>query len=446
MADNKASILIVEDDLTFLSMIKTWLGRKGFDVTTATTINRACECLGSSRFDLVLSDMRLPDSEGISLLDFLGRKEISTPLIIMTSYADVQNAVNAMKHGAKDYISKPIQPELLLEKITDALSASTATPLQAKAKTTIESKQHNEYIIGDSNAAKQLYEYVSLVAPTPMSVLVTGSNGTGKEHIAHRIHQLSRRANRPFVAIDCGSLLKELSASEFFGHVKGSFTGAVTDKTGAFVEANGGTLFLDEVGNLSYDVQVQLLRALQERKIRPIGSTKEIDVDIRLICATNRNLPQAIAQGGFREDLYHRINEFTLRMPDLRERGNDILLFARFFLNQANKELDRNISGFTADAKDSLLRYSWPGNLRQLKNVIKRATLLARDNTISRNDLGEEITLSTETSSLQLRDYDDEKSRIIKALETAENNKAKAARLLGIDRKTLYNKLKSYDL
>lgn len=446
MADNKASILIVEDDLTFLSMIKTWLGRKGFDVTTATTINRACECLGSSRFDLVLSDMRLPDSEGISLLDFLNRNDTPTPLIIMTSYADVQNAVNAMKHGAKDYISKPIQPELLLEKITDALSASTATIQHSKAKTSAEPEQHNEYIIGDSNAAKQLYEYASLVAPTPMSVLITGSNGTGKEHIAHRIHQLSRRANRPFVAIDCGSLLKELSASEFFGHVKGSFTGAVTDKTGAFVEANGGTLFLDEVGNLSYDVQVQLLRALQERKVRPIGSIKEINVDIRLICATNRDLPQAIAQGCFREDLYHRINEFTLRMPDLRERGNDILQFARFFLNQANKELDRNISGFTADAKDTLLKYSWPGNLRQLKNVIKRATLLARDNTISRNDLGEEITLSTEKPSLQLRDYDDEKSRIIKALETADNNKAKAARLLGIDRKTLYNKLKSYDL
>ncbi len=437
------SVLIVEDDLTFLAMIKTWLGRKGFDVTAASSVNRACQCLDSTHFDLILSDMRLPDAEGISLIDFLKHKQINTPLIIMTSYADVQNAVNAMKHGAKDYISKPIQPELLLEKINDALSMHSNT-ISDRVIINNTTTTQPKFINGDSPVAKQLYKYVELVAPTPMSVLITGSNGTGKEHIAHRIHQLSRRANKPFVAIDCGSMLKELSASEFFGHIKGSFTGATTDKTGAFIEANEGTLFLDEVGNLSYEIQVQLLRALQERKVRPVGSTKEFDVDIRLICATNCDLPLAISQGAFREDLYHRINEFTLRMPDLNERGDDILQFAYFFLSQANKDLDRNISGFSDESEKLLLQYTWPGNLRQLKNTIKRATLLANKNIITPDDLG--IDLAQTQSITPLHDRNDEKTRIIKALELCGQNKAQAARILGIDRKTLYNKLKLYEL
>ena len=267
--------------------------------------------------------------------------------------------------------------------------------------------------------------------------------------MAHRIHRLSKRADKPFVAIDCGAMLKELAASEFFGHVKGSFTGAVTDKTGAFEEANGGTLFLDEVGNLSYDVQVQLLRAIQERRIRPVGSNREVEVDVRLICATNEDLPQAIARGEFREDLYHRLNEFTLRMPALKDRGEDILLFANFFLQQANKELERDIIGFDADASETLLDYSWPGNLRELKNTVKRATLLAQNRIIRKNDLGNavlEATTGLPDDIMPLRDKKDEKERILQALEAAGGNKAKAARLLGIDRKTLYNKIKLYDI
>ncbi len=440
-------ILLIEDDVTFSTMIKAWLSRKGFDVTTASTISRGINAIGEKHFDLILSDMRLPDGEGLSILDYIGNSGISTPLIIMTSYADVQNAVNAMKHGAADYIAKPIQPDVLLEKINNTLSESISDNIghESSKKQHKSESDNSKFIEGNSEAARRLYGYVSLVAPTPMSVLITGANGTGKEYVAHRIHHLSRRNNNPFIAIDCGALTKELAASELFGHKKGAFTGANADKAGAFSEANGGTIFLDEVGNLSYEVQVQLLRAIQERKIRPVGAAKEIDIDVRIVCATNRDLPQAIANGEFREDLYHRINEFNLEMPLLCQRGNDILEFANLFLKQANEELDRNIAGLSKEAIDAILRYDWPGNLRQMKNTIRRAVLIAQSDTITPYDLGQELS-SPSASSLQLRNESTECELITKALQSCNNNKAQAARMLGIDRKTLYNKLKLYNL
>lgn len=287
---------------------------------------------------------------------------------------------------------------------------------------------------------------MKLVAPTTMSVLINGASGTGKEYVAHRIHQLSKRAKQPFVAIDCGSIPKELAASEFFGHVKGSFTGALTDKTGAFVAANGGTIFLDEIGNLSYEVQIQLLRALQERKIRPVGSNKEITVDIRLVSATNEDLEQAIEKGTFRQDLFHRINEFTLRMPELKDRREDILLFANFFLDQANRELDKQLIGFDDAASKALLEYHWPGNLRQMKNIVRRATLLAQSKFITPNELNELHETVHTHIGLPLRNEETEKQQIIEALRQTGNNKSRAAQLLGVDRKTLYNKLKLYDI
>ena len=435
-----AAILIVEDDLTFATMLKTWLGKQGFQISTAGDLSKAHKLLEHQSYDLILSDLRLPEGDGLSLLDWMQKHGLVVPLIVMTSYADVQNAVNAMKQGACDYIAKPVQPAMLLEKIEDALSASS--PPLSKRNTDSEETQtstetHPTFLEGKSEAARQLYNYVALVAPTPLSVLINGASGTGKEYVAHRIHQLSKRADKPFVAIDCGAMLKELAASEFFGHVKGSFTGAVADKTGAFVEANGGTLFLDEVGNLSYDVQVQLLRAIQERKIRPVGSNQEIEVDVRLVCATNENLQQAIARGEFREDLYHRLNEFTLHMPSLKDRGED---------------MEWHIVGFDAPASEALLNYAWPGNLRELKNRVKRATLLAQDRLIHKTDLGEFNIINRGEEELPaatpfaLHDKNTEKERILQALQTAHHNKARAARLLGIDRKTLYNKIKLYDI
>lgn len=444
------SILIVEDDLTFATMLKTWLGKKGYEVETASTNARARKLLTTRDFSLILSDLRLPDQDGIHLLSWLRDLQKATPVIIMTSYAEIQGAVLAIKEGAADYVSKPVQPDELLKKIKEAISQESkvvATPKESK-----ENFATQNFLEGESEAARQLYNYVNLVAPTQMSVLINGASGTGKEYVAHRIHQLSKRADKPFIAIDCGSIPKDLAASEFFGHVKGSFTGALTDKVGAFEEANGGTLFLDEIGNLSYEVQVQLLRALQERRIRRIGSTKEIEVDIRLVSATNENLKESISKGNFREDLYHRINEFTLRMPALKDRQEDILLFANFFLDQANRELDRHLIGFDAAASEAMQNYSWPGNLRQLKNIVKRATLLAQGDFISIRELGDEILEHATPDAQQmqhsfvLHDEETEKQRILNALQQTGNNKTKAAQLLGVDRKTLYNKLKLYNI
>ena len=436
-----AKILIIEDDLAFGTMIQTWLRKKGFEVEKATSVGAALRLLQEdSQRDLILSDLRLPDHDGLTTLRWLHKQGLHIPFIVMTSYAEVQNAVLAMKSGANDYVAKPFHPDILLEKINEAikLSASSApvpanspaTPTQQEPpqQTTTQPDEDEapKYIEGKSEASQQLYKYVSLVAPTPMSVLILGASGTGKEYVAHRIHELSSRADKPFFAIDCGAIPRDVAASEFFGHVKGAFTGAEQDKKGAFEVANGGTLFLDEMGNLSYDVQVQLLRALQERKIRPVGGTKEIDIDIRLVCATNENLAQRVAEGQFREDLF---------------------LFANLFVKHANKELGRHVLGFDDKASEMIASYSWPGNLRELNNVMKRATLLTKGNYIGRTELQQSMShLQQPTETLTLRDEQTELQRIEAALKTANGNKSKAAQLLGVDRKTLYNKIKKYNL
>lgn len=436
------SILIVEDDITFSLMLTTWLGKKGFVVRSSSSVSDAKRRLGEEAFDLVISDLRLPDSDGIDLLKWLKSTHPSLPLIMMTSYAEIQTAVQAMKLGAADYIAKPLNPDELLGKIRELAHVEEKAPARVPV-----SSAPDLYIEGQSQAARQLYEHVRLVAPTDMSVLVTGASGTGKEYIARRIHEQSNRSKAPFVAVDCGAIPKELAASEFFGHVKGSFTGAIENKTGAFVAAQGGTIFLDEIGNLTYEVQVQLLRALQERKVKPIGSNQEIAINVRLISATNENLRQAIEKGDFREDLYHRINEFTIRIPDLKERKEDLLLFANHFLDLANSELQKDIIGFDNDTMQLFQSYSWPGNLRQMKNVIKYATLLATGRYITRKELPEELTENLPShTNIQLKNVEHERDLIRKALQECGNNKTRAAQLLGIDRKTLYNKLKIYQL
>ena len=446
------SILIVEDDITYGIMLKTWLTKKGFQIYSASSVARAQKVIDAETIDLILSDLRLPDHDGIDILRWLIKRERMIPLIIMTGYADIQSAVQAMKLGACDYVPKPINPDELLKKIEDALKKSESgdAPLASRQKASSDgmaSASPSDFLEGESDSAKQLYNYVRLVAPTTMSVLINGASGTGKEYVAHRIHQLSKRADKPFVAIDCGAIPKELAASEFFGHVKGAFTGALTDKRGAFVEANGGTIFLDEIGNLSYEIQIQLLRALQERKIRPIGSNKEIQVDVRLISATNEDLELQIGKGTFREDLYHRINEFTLYMPLLKERKEDILLFANFFLDKANQEMGKHLIGFDEQACKTMEAYHWPGNLRQMKNTIRRATLLATGNFITINELADlQQSPTLPVAGMPLRDEEAEKRHIIEALRQTGNNKSRAAQLLGIDRKTLYNKLKLYGI
>lgn len=452
-------ILIVEDDIAFGTMLQTWLRRKGFEVEKATSVGAAVKLLTETfgkEVDLVLSDLRLPDHDGLRLLAWMHEHDINAPFIVMTNYAEVQNAVLAMKSGAADYIAKPVQPDILLQKIKDAMeqnaqqsNATTQNSTTQNAPTAHNSKFKTQsakltaprHIEGKSEASRQLYSYVELVAPTPMSVLILGASGTGKEYVAHRIHDLSARADKPFFALDCGAIPRDVAASEFFGHKKGAFTGADTDKRGAFEMANGGTLFLDEVGNLSYEVQVQLLRALQERRIRPVGGTQEIPIDIRLVCATNENLEEAVGEGRFREDLYHRINEFTIYMPKLSERGSDLFLFADLFIHHANEELNRTVEGFDSDAAELLASHSWPGNLRELNNVVKRAVLLTRGNKITTAELTQAMGQIRTDNVLQLHDEDTERQRIITTLQQTNGNKAKAARLLGVDRKTIYNKI-----
>lgn len=441
------SILIIEDDITFSLMLTTWLGKKGFRVQSVSSVKEAKQRMEGTFYDLVLSDLRLPDGDGIALLHWMKSQCPTVPVILMTGYAEIQSAVLAMKSGAADYIAKPLNPEELLNKINESLASNAESVVSQASSSSL--PEPNLYIEGQSAAARVLYEHVRLVAPTDMSVLVTGASGTGKEYVARRIHAESGRSKAPFVAVDCGAIPKDLAASEFFGHVKGSFTGAIDHKTGAFVAADGGTIFLDEIGNLSYAVQVQLLRALQERKVRPIGSNQEIPINVRLISATNENLRAAIEKGEFREDLYHRINEFTIRIPGLKERAEDLLLFANHFLDLANSELRKEVVGFDRETIQLFQAYAWPGNLRQMKNVVKYATLLASGGYITRQELPEELLESVNKPSstdLSLHDETHERKMILKALEESGNNKTRAAMLLGIDRKTLYNKLKSYQL
>lgn len=441
-------ILIVEDDIAFGTMMQTWLKKKGFDVDKATSVGAAVRLIGDKpAYDLVLSDLRLPDRDGLELLAWMHKNNMLIPFIVMTNYAEVQNAVLAMKSGAADYIAKPIQPDILLSKIKDALKNAdnaTAAATTPTNNTTTTPQHHNtttRHIEGNSEASRQLYSYVSLVAPTPMSVLILGASGTGKEYVARRIHEQSQLAGKPFVALDCGAIPRDVAASEFFGHKKGAFTGADADKCGAFEATNGGTLFLDEVGNLSYEVQVQLLRALQERRVRPLGGIEERPIDIRLVAATNENLEQAVAEGRFREDLYHRLSEFTIYMPQLSERGTDLFLFADLFVRLANEDLSRNVEGFEARAAEMLASHTWPGNLRELNNVVKRAVLVARGPYITQEELSAAMGPVRQEPITALHDADAERQRILNALQQCGGNKSKAARMLGIDRKTLYNKL-----
>ena len=435
-------ILIVEDDTTFAVMLQTWLSKKKFSVASVSGIAAAKKTLIESSVDLVLCDLRLPDGDGIDLLEWVSNRNVNVPLIVMPSYAAIPSAVQAMKLGARDYISKPVNPEDLLQKINEVFNAGVRTGKQIPVSESV--PEETNYLEGQSEAARQLYTYVKLVAPTSMSVLINGASGTGKEYVPKRIHQLTKRSEKPFVAIDCGAIPKELAASEFFGHKKGSFTGAIEDKVGAFIEADGGTIFLDEIGNLSYDVQVQLLRVLQERRVKLIGTTTEVKVDVRLIAATNEDLKAAIKSGAFREDLYNRINEFTIYMPHLCERGEDIPLFANFFLDQANRELEKPVPGFLPEAMERISQYTWPGNLREMRNTVMRAALLAQGNPIRVEHLG--IDMNIDKPINILHDPDSERTKIVSALQKCSGNKSKAAAMLGIDRKTLYNKLKLYQI
>lgn len=464
-------ILIVDDEIDIGQLLSRFLSRNGFEVETANSGATAMELLSQQFFNLVLCDFRLKDTDGREILKNIKNSYPATGVIIITAYSDIRLAVELIKMGAYDYISKPLYPNEILNTINKALATQEALadnpPVQevkakpAKTASSAGTGLPEDFVVGESEASTELMRQIDLVAPTNYSVILYGESGTGKEAVAKSIHLKSQRKDKPFVALDCGSLTKELAASEFFGHEKGSFTGALSTKIGHFEMANGGTLFLDEIGNLSYESQIALLRTVQERKVRRIGSTKEIDLDVRLIVATNENLPQAISEGRFREDLYYRFNEFMIHLPALRERGQDLMHFAAHFLQMANGELSRQVKGFSEEVAACFETYAWPGNIRELKNVVRRAVLLSDGKEVSMKDLPLEISQAVNqihhTTLYAIKDpeakhdlknvaHEAEYETIMNVLKQVRFNKSKAAEILQIDRKTLYNKMKAFSI
>ncbi len=490
-----SKILVIDDDNDMCLLLNRFLTRHNYEVAGMNSGQAAMEWMKKNQPDLVLCDFRLEDMTGAEILEKIKNTYPGTPVIIITGYSDVKDAVEVMKLGAYDYVTKPLFPDEILLTIKKALSENTSTdapvvkpaaasstsngtpaPASGKPKTL----SNEKYIMGDSSEFANILKQIELVAPTTYSVIIYGESGSGKEAIAQQIHQKSKRAHKPFVAIDCGALSKELAGSELFGHEKGAFTGALNQKIGSFEVANEGTIFLDEIGNLSYDIQVSLLRVVQERKMRRVGGNKDIELDVRIIVASNEKLWDFARSGKFREDLYHRFNEFSIDVPSLRERRSDIMIFANHFLNLTNAELGKNVRGFTKEVEEIFLNYIWYGNLRELKNVIKRATLLTDGEYVEVKSLPFEITnfrrlqfdvpasvpqsqLVTNGASvpqssaapaapasisyenkLKSANMDAEYEVILEALKQANFNKSKAAKLLNIDRKTLYNKMKQF--
>lgn len=444
------SVLLIEDDLTFSRILEGFLSKNQFLVTVANKGKDGIRSFESKSFDLVLLDYRLPDMTGMELLSEIKKAKPSVPVVIMTSFHDIRTAVKAIKSGAFEYITKPVNPDELMMILKQALKKERdAEPLLDSAP------RSQKFVEGKTEASKQLHHFINLVAPTNMSVLIEGESGTGKENVARKIHDLSPRRKQAFVAVDCGALSKELAGSELFGHVKGAFTGAVLDKIGQFEAAHKGTIFLDEVGNLSYEVQVKLLRAIQERVIQPIGSNKEVKVDVRIITATNDDLAESVKNGEFREDLYHRVNEFKLTVPSVRERGDDLYAFLDHFRDLANEELGKRVKGYDPEVMRLFEKYDWPGNLREMKNVVKRAVLLCQGEYVDLDCIPAEMIHSAQESAktksapiydLKALQEVQEKEMIVKTLREVRYNKSKAARILNIDRKTLYLKMEKYGI
>jgi two-component system response regulator HydG len=466
----KKRILVIDDDTDMCILLSRFLTKNGYEVDTANSGQKGIEKFKEQKFDIVLCDYRLGGKkDGKDVLLEVKSMAPSTIVLIITGYSDIKTAVDVIKQGAYDYITKPLIPDEVLNVLNKAFdqSASTETTTGNAEPTTQKNKKqvtgNEEFLVGLAGPTRELYKQIEVVAPTNFSIILYGESGTGKEVMAKTIHENSNRKGKPFVAMDCGTLSKELSGSELFGHMKGSFTGALADKEGHFELANGGTLFLDEVANLSAEIQASLLRVIQERKFKRIGGTKEIDVDVRIVVASNENLQDAYRKGKFREDLYHRFNEFSIQIPPLRNRKEDIPLFAEFFLNKTKRELNKELEGFDDEIMNMFINYSWPGNLREFRNVVRRAVLLTDTNKVSASTLPWEITNALDPS-LQYKHTDNhikapvkevvdlkdaaskaEYETIMSVLKEVNFNKTKAAELLKIDRKTLYNKIKGYE-
>ena len=457
-------LLIIDDDKDICLVLSKFLSKNNYEVDVANRGDEGLKLLRAHDYTLILCDYRLPDFTGVEMLRKIKLLQPAVAVIIITGYSDVRTAVETFRYGANDYVTKPLYPDELLVTIKETIAknekrnsveSEDATPEVRKNKAT-SSPLH--FIVGKSVQSQTVQRYIELIAPSDMSVIINGETGTGKEFVAQSIHRFSKRANYPFVAIDCGALPKELAGSELFGHIKGAFTGAVNDKPGSFEVANGGTIFLDEIGNLSYENQIKLLRVIQERRIKRIGATKDIPIDVRIIAATNEDLTKSVKEGRFREDLYHRLNEFKIQLSPLRERKDDILIFANYFLEKANQALNKNVKSFSPEVLTQITNYFWYGNLRELNNVVRRSVLLTVGDEVQSDSLPQEIIQAHSSLVLPGDMVDDsvgllksiagsaERQAIIDVLEKVNYNKSKAAELLKIDRKTLYNKLKLYNI
>lgn len=431
-------IIVLEDNTLFAEIVCRWLQREGWKTDTVTNISRAKKLMEKADSDdIVLADLRLPDGESTALLEWMRKNGMEQPFIVMTDYAEVHTAVASMKLGSADYIQKKQLEDKLIPVIKGVFQ---------KQKKLNETLNNSAIFKRDSAAFRQIKERIRLVAPTDMSVLILGENGTGKEHIAQRIHTKSNRSSKPFVSVDCGSISPSLAQSAFFGHIKGAFTGADANKVGYFQEANGGTLFLDEVGNLPYEIQQMLLRVIQERKYRPVGAKEDKNCNVRIVAATNEDLVKAVMEKRFRQDLLYRLQDFTITLPPLRNCREDIMPLAEFFREQSNKILDKAVKGFDSSAKKALQLHPWSGNVRELKQKIQTAVLLCEGNNITEDDLELYIEQDASPICYSLKDVQQEKERIRQALEQCGGNKVSAAKLLKIGRTTLYAKMKEYGL
>lgn len=447
-------LLIVDDDPSFRKIILNYLDKLGYQTEWAADGKECMKKLQASSYDLLLVDFRLPDTTGLELVT---RFPPHTKYILLTGYSDVKIAVKALKSGALDYLTKPIDPDEMLNSIRHALQLPVE---QSEANTKPAPKGESgkaaksPFVLGKSADAQRTHQLCTLVASTNLSVLIQGETGTGKEYIARTVHSLSNRKDEVFLPVDCGVLSDSLFASEFFGYVKGAFTDAKIDKEGYFEYAHKGTLFLDEIGNMTIDMQVKLLRVLQEKRVRRTGSNKEVDVDVRVLAATNDDLLQKVKTGEFREDLYHRLNEFKIELTPIRNRKEDLTIFVEHFFKLANEQLNKNVLGIDAEAWALLRAYHWPGNLREMKNMVRSAVLLAHGDYVTPSCLPREI-LHTEDQEegqeIQIFDIrkqkeQEEKENILKVLTKCNYNKSKACTMLGMTRKTLYNKLKFYNI
>lgn len=458
-------LLIIDDDKDICLVLSKFLSKNNYEVDVAHRGDEGLKLLRTHDYTLILCDYRLPDFTGVEMLRKIKLLQPTVAVIIITGYSDVRTAVETFRYGANDYVTKPLYPDELLVTIRETIaknekrnSIETAADVPPEVRRNKGNSTNINFIVGKSVQSQTVQRYIELIAPSDMSVIINGETGTGKEFVAQSIHKFSKRGEYPFVAIDCGALPKELAGSELFGHIKGAFTGAVSDKQGSFEVANGGTIFLDEIGNLTYENQIKLLRVIQERRIKRIGATKDIPIDVRIIAATNEDLTKSVKEGRFREDLYHRLNEFKIQLSPLRERKEDILIFANYFLEKANQSLHKNVKSFSPEVLTQITNYFWYGNLRELNNVVRRAVLLTMGDEVQSDSLPQEIIQAHSSLILPGDLADDnvgllksiagsaERQAIIDVLEKVNYNKSKAAELLKIDRKTLYNKLKLYNI